>query len=66
MKLCMCVCACNGGYELVSTAGESVSGDGDAGASLPPGGAMRFSRGQTESPQRPRSVSPQGNNATEL
>lgn len=50
-----------GGYELVSTAGESVSRDGDAGASLPPGRAMRFSGGQTESPQRPRSVSPQDN-----
>lgn len=43
-----------GECELASTAGESVGRDGDAGASLPPGWAMRFSRGQTESPQRSR------------
>lgn len=41
-------------YELVSAAGESVSGDGDAGASLPSGWALRFGRGPTESPQGSR------------
>lgn len=36
------------GY-LWSTAGEPVGRDGDAGAALPPGRAMRFGRGQTTS-----------------
>lgn len=46
-------------YELVSAAGESISRDGDAGASLPSGWALRFSGGQTESPQRSRWASAQ-------
>lgn len=43
------------GY-LWSAAGESVGRDGDAGAALPPGRAMRLGRGQTASSERPRSV----------
>ena len=39
--VCVCVCVCLSvcvmSCELVPTAGESVSRDGDAGASLPPG-----------------------------